>query len=389
MRYGLAGIKGVGFTASDSLVSERKENGAYKGYMDFIERQSSALNKKSFESLIYAGALDCFGYHRAALLEDLPSAMKRAEKAREDKASGQISLFAAFGAFGGADSAAGGANANAGSAIDDDAEIRAIHEDMPRMPLLELLAKEKETVGMFVSGHPIAKYRHITRACQSVTEINAKLAALNEKLTAEKALRPADAPPEPIDWKARRKGGEKVRFCALVADVQYKFQKDGQRMCALNLEDETDESRLVIFGRDLARLTSGIDPRDKSGAPPVPRPEPAKNELLIITAEIAPNYKGEEAQLTIQDYTPLSEASARLASSVTLSCTEENFRDLAALLKQHPGTVPVTISLRLKDKIKLQINCGASLRVHPDESFATAIDALLGPNKLAASLHGI
>ncbi|MCL1910531.1 MAG: DNA polymerase III subunit alpha, partial [Kiritimatiellaeota bacterium] len=372
MRYGLAGIKGVGESASKALADERAANGPYKGYMDFIRRQDTAANKKTFESLILAGALDCFGYHRAAMLEDLPSAIKRAEKEREDKASGQISLFGELTA--GED----------GIDAIDDSEIRAIHENMAPMPLLTMLEKEKEVVGMFVTGHPVSKYRHITRALTSVETVNAKLAALKEKLDAENAARPPDIPPEPLDWKARRKRAETVRFCGLVTEALYKFQKDGKRMLAFTAEDESAKLRVVIFGRDLERLLTGAEN---------PHPEinkDGKKDLLVFEAEIAPNFKGDEAQITVTDYYPLSQAASRLARAVTISCDETfmNTRgaELRALLAAHPGTIPVALSLRLHDKTRVRITCGDRLRILPDEAFAAAVNELLGPNKLAVTV---
>jgi DNA polymerase III subunit alpha len=141
--YGLGAIKGVGEGAVESIIDERAANGAYRDLFDFCRRiDTRKLNKRVLEALIFAGALDGLGPNRPSLLKTLPRALQLAEQAAAGASAGQDDLFG----LGATAAATGGA-------------VEVAQE--PDWPNNERLAREKEVLGLYFSGHPIEAYRRL------------------------------------------------------------------------------------------------------------------------------------------------------------------------------------------------------------------------------------
>ena len=139
--YGLQGIKNVGEAAVESILKERRENGPYKSFLDFLYRnESRVLNSKLLESLILAGSFDKLNINRPTLMANLEMAVKHAQRHHESSAYGQASLF---------DS-------------QEDSFVETFEmQEVPDSTLLEKLETEKQLLGFYVSGHPMDMYRLI------------------------------------------------------------------------------------------------------------------------------------------------------------------------------------------------------------------------------------
>ena len=144
VRIGLGALRGVGQEAIASVIQEREKNGLFKDFSDFAIRCAKYVNKRIVESLIYAGAFDCFGYARsqfAAVYEDVLARVSAIEK---QKSSAQISLF--------------------GEIIEEQA-IEVQYPSIPEYEKGEKLSKEKSVLGVYVSGHPFEKYTSSFKGC--------------------------------------------------------------------------------------------------------------------------------------------------------------------------------------------------------------------------------
>jgi DNA polymerase-3 subunit alpha len=144
IRYGLGAVKGVGRGACEAISDERSKGGAFGDLLEFCRRvDSSKLNRRALEALINAGALDALARNRPSLMLQLPEVLKATEQLAREREAGQVSLF-------------GGAAAEP-----------EIHIDLPQAddwPLLQKLQGERETLGHYLSGHPLDPYRDDLRA---------------------------------------------------------------------------------------------------------------------------------------------------------------------------------------------------------------------------------
>ena len=137
IRIGLGALRGVGSDAIQAVIKEREENGYFKDFADFLSRCTKYVNKRIVESLIYAGAFDCFGYHRSQYAAVYEEALSRIGALDKQKSGAQISLF--------------------GSILEEQT-IEIAFPNIPEFETMEKLIKEKSVLGVYVSGHPFEKF---------------------------------------------------------------------------------------------------------------------------------------------------------------------------------------------------------------------------------------
>ena len=210
VRFGLGAVKGVGEAAVRSIVKERKENGPYKDLEDFVCRINlKSANKTTLESVALSGGFDSFKVYRSQLfyidngMSYLERMMKFGKKIQNEKDSIQIDMFGEIG----------------------ESSIQA-----PEIPnrdpwgTMELLSKEKEVVGVYISGHPLDDYR-----LEVDNFVNSSLDVLKNM----------------DDVK-----GRELRFAAVVSDVEHKESRNGKKYGIIHLEDYIDSFRLFLFGTE-------------------------------------------------------------------------------------------------------------------------------------------
>jgi DNA polymerase-3 subunit alpha len=144
VRYGLGAIKGVGRGACEAIAAEREHGGAFTDLLDFCRRvDSTKLNRRALEALVNAGAVDALGTNRASLMLQLPEVMKATEQLARERDAGQVSLF------GGGDAAPA---------------LEVVLPQVAEWPLAQKLAGERDTLGHYLSGHPMDPYRDDLKA---------------------------------------------------------------------------------------------------------------------------------------------------------------------------------------------------------------------------------
>lgn len=215
VRWALTGIKGVGETAMRDVLEERQQGGAYASFQDFVRRTAGkTLNKKAYEGLIRAGALDSLHPNRAEMLKNLDSVLANATADAKSKNSGQVSLFDFIPA-----------------PVDNERMVSA--KEMNRFDLLQ---GELEMLGFYLTGHPIE-------------EVEDKLARRRGRATISQALDPR--------WKPM---GRETPIGALLADLRIRTTRKGDPMAILKLSDPTGLAEAVMFPNDFARLRSQLVP---------------------------------------------------------------------------------------------------------------------------------
>lgn len=321
IRFGMAGVKNIGEGAAEAIVREREAGGPFKGLMDLCARLDSHLiNRKVLETLVRCGACDGFGLHRARLFNAVETAMRRAESAHRDRQAGQGSLFALMDGPAGAGAA--------GDAL----------PDCPPWPEKDMLAAEKELLGFYMSGHPLATYEPLLRRYR-LTTVSA-LAELEE--------------------------GSMTRVGGLVASVNRKVTREKkEQMAVIQLEDVEGALEVVVFPQAFADYGALL----VEGAP------------LMVCGEVK---KGEDrVSLLLAEAYPLDQAPSLFTERVSLHLPTANARDelfgkIRDLLKAHPGPVPVMVCLQFPGGEEIFMSTDRAFHVAPSETLIHALEHLLG-----------
>ena len=210
IRFGLGAVKGVGKAAVEAIVDMRKENGNYTSFDDFVKRiDLRAANKRTLESIAHSGGFDLFGLYRSQYFEKIKEQtyielmIKFGNKVQATKSSNQVDMFG--------DTA--------------EASLQApIAPNTNPWSTMEMLSKEKEVVGIYISGHPLDDYKfEINNFC------NAELSTLRNLIPML---------------------GKDLSISGVVTNVEHKETKNGKKYGVLYLEDYHDNFRFFIFGDD-------------------------------------------------------------------------------------------------------------------------------------------
>ncbi|MBR2750999.1 MAG: DNA polymerase III subunit alpha [Clostridiales bacterium] len=214
IRIGLTAVKNVGEGAVEKIVIDREVNGPFSSFGDFLRRSEKLdINKKMIESLIYASALDEFGIPRSQMLGAAEPYLNRLSAQKHQTMEGQISIFSLLG-----DSQA--------SAAQDEPILPNVSE----FPLEERLMKEKEMIGLYVSGHPLENYKKAIEA-RANTDSTSFLKTLGEDVAGGRVL----------------KDKETVVMAGLVVSRKQKTTKNGKAMCILQMEDFYGDYEVLVF----------------------------------------------------------------------------------------------------------------------------------------------
>ena len=218
IRFGLVALKGVGRSVINALLAEREKEGPFTDFMDFCDRMfDQDLNRRVVESLIKSGAFDRMGYRRSQLMQVYGQVLDGIAASRKRNVEGQLDLFG----FG-------------GGMEDSPAPLPALHlPDLQEYSPQELMSMEKETTGLYLSGHPMDQYREIARQKGAVT-IGSILADFSRE----------DGPREYRD-------GQRVSIAGVISTYRTRTTRNNTLMAYVNLEDDTASMELLCFSRVL------------------------------------------------------------------------------------------------------------------------------------------
>ena len=223
VRFGLAGIRGVGEGVAEEIIKERERGGAFKNLHDMVDRvDPGSCNRRVVEALIKAGAFDSTGYTRMQLMgfvdkNNPANIMDAAAKRQKDRAAGQVSMFDMFG----------------------DVKDSGFENEVPAPDGVEWdrslkLAQEREVLGIYVSDHPLRPYEYALSKARDYT-ISEVLGGF-EKTTVTGEVRHVDVSSEKPIWLA-----------GMVSGVQKRTTKNGDPMAIVSLEDMENEIDVVVF----------------------------------------------------------------------------------------------------------------------------------------------
>ncbi len=340
IRFGLLAVKGVGQNALEAILAARTKGGPFCSLYDFCLRvDSRAVNRAAIESLIRCGAFDGIeSGRRAALIAGLGAVMEAAQRDARDRAAGQGSLFEIGG---------------------DAAPTAFALPNTPEWGRDERMQAEKETIGLYVSHHPL------------------------DTLTAEsKAFAvPADFAFAEIE---SLKDDQMVAGLALVVAVRVMVNKSGesggQRMARLTLEDLTGRCEAVVFAREYEPNAGWI----------------REDEVIYLVGQIS-RWR-DRPEIRILEIYPLREALRRRVQAVEIAVRESELADTARLealkrlLQAHEGDRPVCLRVRPANKgerVPYVIELGPSCRVTPTPELLAAAREVFEPRLVTVRCAGL
>ncbi len=214
IRFGLGSIKNVGLAAVDAIVDEREKNGEFKDFTDFAERiYGESVNKKCIESLIKAGAFDNLGKTRSTLIASFETIIDTIADANKKDFSNQITMF------------------DIANTEEDIQKMKYTYTELGEYTEKEILSMEKEMLGIYISGHPLEKYR---KQIEESTNINT--------IQIEEAIEQLST-----NGECELSDGKEVKFAGVITKIKKKFTKSNKIMAFVTVEDLYGSCEIIVF----------------------------------------------------------------------------------------------------------------------------------------------
>ena len=300
IRFGLGAVKNVGRGLIRSMAAKRAEGGPFKSLEDFLQRMGEGeLNKRAVENFIKCGAMDCFGYHRSELLAVYDSMMDSVASSRKKNLEGQMGLFAM---------------------LDEDDAAASIQ--IPRLKELnraDMMAMEKETTGIYISGHPMDDYRPYLK--------NTRVVPIGELMEEEKNYQ----------------DDQIISVAGIVQSVKMKATRNNSMMAYVTVEDDTAAIEMLAFSNVLNQFGGYLK----------------ENSPVVITGRLSIRDE-KEPQIVINRARPISDFAdgspeteqpmqkpeLRQTGTLYLKLTGEtdpNYRKVRGIINMFPGSCQVKV----------------------------------------------
>ncbi len=339
IRYGMGAIKGVGLAAIEGIITERGAQGAFHDLFDLCRRiDLRKANRRVLEALIRSGAMDALGENRASLMATLPAALHLAEQHARDATAGQVDLF------GLAESPADAAAA--------DVSAHAAH--LPEWEEAERLTGEKETLGLYLTGHPIACYAD-------------ELAKFTSGRIAEVTTAPGE------DWTYNTKSYGKaskeqsVVLAGLVVGLRTLQTQRGGRMAFVTLDDRSARAEIAVFSEAYTQYRQLL----------------LKDKLLVVEGSLSPDDYAGGYRVSANRVLDIDQARAVYAKRLLIDLDARTAGNgfipalQAALAPFRAGPCPVLLDFNRNDATA-QILLGQEWRVHPTDELLQRLGDLVG-----------
>jgi DNA polymerase-3 subunit alpha len=329
--YGIGAVKGVGEGPIDAIIEARTEGGKFHDLFDFCNRVDlKRCGKRIIEKLILAGALDNLGPHRAALMENLSDALTAAAQHKKAESSGQSDLF--------------------GVLTTDYEEIENKFSTVEEWPEKQWLKGEKDTLGLYLTGHPINQYEPHLRAINCLKLANL---AVNGR-------------------------GQNSRVCGLVLAMRVMVTKAGKRMGILTLDDKSARMDVTIFADLLDQHESIL----------------FTDNIVVLQGQVSEDYFNGGLKMNAREIMSIDQARERFASRLRLTISSDllqkySLSDFQSRLKAiltpaSGGLCPVFIGYQ-NTQAQAEVELGIEWSITPNDSLLFELERLLGKDNV--TLH--
>lgn len=323
IRFGLAAVKNAGENAIKAILAARAQKGPFKSLFDFCSRvDGKLLNKRVIESLIKAGAFDSLGVKRSQVYGAVDLALEHAQAAQREREIGQIQLF--------------------GEAAAGEVTGSVRYPDVEEWPDYLQLKYEKEVLGLFISGHPLA--RHHERLFNLVTANSTRLKDLND--------------------------GDSAVVGGIITKMKTFIPKQKkERMAFLTLEDMDGFFEVIVFSDLYARNTSLL----------------SEDALIMVSGRVS--YRDSEPKLIAEDIVPIDLAEERFARAahvrlMTAGTDEQTLARLLQVINANQGDCKLFLHCTTPEHQEILIESHLAKGLKPSLAAKEEIEALLGPRSV-------
>jgi DNA polymerase III subunit alpha len=315
IRFGLAAVKNVGISAIEAMIEAREAKGAYTSLADFCKKvDQRRVNRRVIEALIKCGAFDLTKARRAQMMDAIDMMMDQAAKHQEQESVGQFSIFDSM-----------------------TEKNDPVLPNVPEWNESRLLAFEKESMGFYISGHPLAAFQEDMKRYATVT---------TETL---------DAQPD----------GKEVTICGIIAGLKQKVTKKGDKMAILNLEDLSGTVETVVFP-DLYASSHHLLLTDTP---------------LIVAGQLDKSEQGNKIKAIRIHLLAEVKKKGATRMDIKLSATgltQDDLLKVKDILLRYQGVIPVYLRLQNPTRKDSLISVGREIRVSPSDQLISEIESVLG-----------
>ncbi|GAB7259106.1 DNA polymerase III subunit alpha [Dickeya ananatis] len=319
--YGIGAIKGVGEGPIEAIIDARNNGGYFRDLFDLCARTDiKKLNRRVLEKLIMSGAFDRLGPHRAALMNSLADAMKSAEQHAKAEAIGQADMF--------------------GVLAETPEQVEQSYSTVPPWPEQVVLDGERETLGLYLTGHPINQYlKEIERYAGGVRL---------------KDMHPTER-------------GKMTTAVGLVLAARVMVTKRGNRIGVCTLDDRSGRLEVMLFTDALEKYQNLLE----------------QDRILIASGQVSFDDFSGGLKMTVRELMDISEAREKYARGLAISLTDRQIDDqllnrLRQSLEPHrSGTIPVHLYYQRQDA-RARLRFGAAWRVTPTDVLLNDLRTLVG-----------
>ncbi|QIQ20398.1 DNA polymerase III subunit alpha [Zophobihabitans entericus] len=319
--YGIGAIKGVGEGPIEAIVEARNQGGYFKDIFELCARSDmKRIGKRVLEKLTRAGAFDRLGPHRAAILHSINDATQAAEQHAKAMEIGQGDMF--------------------GVLAEQPEQVEHAYANVPPLPEQVILDGERETLGLYLSGHPITQYlKELERYTSS--------SRLSEVV--------------PTDW------GKSTTIAGLVLTARVRITKTGKRIGLCTLDDRSGRIEAMLFGETLERYEHLL----------------VEDKILIVSGQVSVDDFNGGFRMSAREVMDLSEAREKYVRGLAISLDSAQInrtlmQNLQQTFEPHKnGTVPVNLYYQRADA-RARVRFGTKWRVTPNDKLLVDLKSLLG-----------
>ena len=352
IRFGMGAVKGVGSSAVDAILEARKSGEPFVSIYDLCQRvDTQKCNRRVLEALIKSGGFDSLatagGYHRAQLLATLETALERGASEQRDRRSGQTSLFGLI---------------EAPKTTPGQAKQGETYPDIEQWSAKEQLAFEKESLGFYITGHPLDRYRSDLARYANATTLGVTSGQFPSYVDQPRRYGNKDSENAP-------KGPGEVSIGGVVSQYREMMTKKGDKMARFILEDAEGSLEVVVFPKTFEKVRHAL----------------VSDEPILVSGKIKNEGTAEESawKMLLDNAQALSELRQAKTTRVDIhlnadQITPEQLKSLRGILENSKGNCHAVVRLRVPGRSETVIPLGGDYQVEASEDLLARLERLFG-----------